>query len=704
MRSTRAYSIIFLLLLTKLAGAQHKTYYVSPSGNDANSGATTAAAWQTLTKVNAVTYQPGDQVLFEGGQEFPGTLTPSGSGTGVDPVVFSSYGTGKATINGADGRGFFGHNIAGLELRNLVFKGSGPVTDTADGVYFSNDQLAALDHIVVDNVEAYGFRKFGIILGTSTAFGYSNVSVTHAYAHDNGGGGITIFAGQDNYLHQNIYIAYSKAFNNTGNGIVVSSVNNATIEYCEAFHNGNDAAGPVGIWTYNGKNVTIQFCESHHNLAGTQKDGGGFDIDGGCQNSAIQYCYSHDNEGAGYAFFEYGSSNLFANNIIRYNISQNDGRKNSYGALYLWAVDAAHPITNSVMYNNTVYQSTTGVVNGTPAVLALRLPYMSGIKLVNNIFYAADAVNFISATDAVDTTKMHLMYNDYYSVSAVYNFQWNGSSYNSFSTWQSAATGQEMNGAVQTAKLVDPQLTSPGAGGTVHPADGTSLANNSGYHLASTSPMIDAAIEWTNMGARDYYGTVVPNGAAFDIGAAEFTTQSTLGVSIIRFSGNVQNGRSVLSWQVGQETNLLNYQVQRASDGRNFHPVGTVVPSGAASYSFTDVEPFAGTAVYYRLAMVERSGAVHYSSTLQLPGAAATRSTATYQPGSGLLLYLAAQTDRAAEIHVYDLSGRSMLQRSIHLQQGLNLIPVPEALNWPAGIYVLKSDALNGAALKVAKQ
>jgi hypothetical protein len=93
---------------------------------------------------------------------------------------------------------------------------------------------------------------------------------------------------------------------NSGSGIVLGSVNNATIERSLAYNNGwlcTAPEGPVGIWTYDSNNVTIQFNESHHNRTGGPADGGGFDLDQNTSNSRLQYNYSHDNEGAGFLLY-----------------------------------------------------------------------------------------------------------------------------------------------------------------------------------------------------------------------------------------------------------------------------------------------------------------------------------------------------------------------------------------------------------------
>lgn len=75
------------------------TYYVSATGNDAESGTTEGKAWKTITKVNeAVGLKPGDGVLFKGGDTFAGELHGSASGTQFSPIVYGSYGTGNANV------------------------------------------------------------------------------------------------------------------------------------------------------------------------------------------------------------------------------------------------------------------------------------------------------------------------------------------------------------------------------------------------------------------------------------------------------------------------------------------------------------------------------------------------------------------------------------------------------------------------------
>jgi hypothetical protein len=96
----------FLLLSVLFLGTYSvnaTVYYVSSSGNDANSGTSTSTPWKTLTKVNSFTPKAGDQILFNRGDEWTGTVTVSASGTSGNPIVYGAYGSGdKPKIYGSE--------------------------------------------------------------------------------------------------------------------------------------------------------------------------------------------------------------------------------------------------------------------------------------------------------------------------------------------------------------------------------------------------------------------------------------------------------------------------------------------------------------------------------------------------------------------------------------------------------------------------
>ena len=114
-------------LITMTAAAAANTYYVySISDNDSNNGTSTGTPWKTLSKVNSMTFQPGDQILFKKGSVWTGILEVSSSGNSGAQIVYGSYGTGSRPIINGNGNGqavlIYGKSyvtIRDLEITNL---------------------------------------------------------------------------------------------------------------------------------------------------------------------------------------------------------------------------------------------------------------------------------------------------------------------------------------------------------------------------------------------------------------------------------------------------------------------------------------------------------------------------------------------------------------------------------------------------------
>lgn len=513
-------------------------YYVSPSGDDANAGTSEATAWRTLSKVNRFSFAPGDRIFFQGGQSFGGGLRFDSDdvGTPARPIAIGSYGTGRATLSALQDDGINVHNTMGLSISNLNVVGSGRTTNTGTGVVFNNDLAGnvKLKFVRIDQVEVSGFGKYGILIqGNNGKSGYRDVRITNVLAHDNALAGINVYGNFSKsstaYAHEDVYIGYSKAYNNpgvsgtsrghTGSGIVLSDVNRGTIERSVAYDNGwlcnSEQGGPVGIWAWDSNNITIQYNESYRNRVAGSKDGGGFDLDGGVTNSLMQYNYSHDNDGAGYLLAQFPKARKFTGNTVRYNISQNDGRKNSYGAIYIFG-----DIQNSEIYNNTIYM--TPPDGGSPVAIDIDRDATTNVHVRNNIFQVTGGLRLIE----VSSGQSGLLFqgNDYFSSGADFQIGWYNTTYFSLTDWR-ATTGQEHVGAKDVGLSVEPKLRTPSKGGTLNNAK--LLDTLDAYRLQSSSPLIEAGLNLTQLfgidpGTRDYYGNRIPQRGAFDVGAHEF--------------------------------------------------------------------------------------------------------------------------------------------------------------------------------------
>jgi len=331
-------------------------------------------------------------------------------------------------------------------------------------------------------------------------------------------------------VNSSIYIAHVESYNNpgipgltdgsvTGHGIVLGQVNNALIERCVFHDNGTQGNGGAGIFTYDSNAVTFQYNESHHNHTAGGQDGDGFDLDRNVGNSVMQYNYSHDNDGGGYLLSHHDDNFVHTNNIVRYNISQNDGRKNGYGGIHLWG-----RVLNAEIYGNTVYMTLPS--SGTHAPVRIRNTGLlitqdpQHVHFRNNVFQTTGGLALIDITSdalngSVDVTFQN---NAYWSSGSGFKIVWGGTTYTGFSSWTSATGREKVNGVVVGVNS-DPQYTSPGQGGTIGNAD--NLANLTAYKLLSTSPLINKGQTLSNTGGKDFWGNPAPQKSAFDIGANE---------------------------------------------------------------------------------------------------------------------------------------------------------------------------------------
>ena len=106
MQSRPGLAAVLLVMLGSFVGrpALAADYYVNcQAGNDDADGQSPDAAWQTLAKVSATTFRPGDAILLKRGTRCTGSLWPKGSGEPGKPIRLGAYGAGALPIIDAAG-------------------------------------------------------------------------------------------------------------------------------------------------------------------------------------------------------------------------------------------------------------------------------------------------------------------------------------------------------------------------------------------------------------------------------------------------------------------------------------------------------------------------------------------------------------------------------------------------------------------------
>jgi len=374
-------AIAFICPIKQLCAETKKFYIDAAKGNDQNDGSSPEMAFKSISRLNSLRFLGGEQLLFKGGQQFIGSLKLEAIHASIKtPFIVSTFGSSRATILSGDSVAILAKDCIYLTVSNLILEGSGRLTgNKTNGIDFLE-----VKNGTIDNVKTSGYLYSGI-----QVTGGSDIRITNVNASNNGFCGINVLSSAKEYgtngsafkTVKRIYIGHCIAENNpgcpvisdnhSGNGILIGGVTNGLIEYCEAMKNGWDMPregnGPVGIWAYMSDSIVIQHCYSHHNKTSLKgKDGGGFDFDGGITNSIMQYNLSANNEGGGYGMFQYVGATEWSKNIVRYNISYNDGTKNGKCGIFMWCDPAATPMKQLKAYNNTIVNNQGYGVNFEP--------------------------------------------------------------------------------------------------------------------------------------------------------------------------------------------------------------------------------------------------------------------------------------------------------------------------------------------------
>lgn len=496
-------------------------YYVSPSGHDEYLG-TMQQPWKTPARVSRAELKPGDRVLFEGGKTFKGglVLDASDAGTREKPVTIGSYGEGKAVLE-VEETAILVKNAGGIVVRDLILRGA----RKGDGVRFENDRPGAvkLELVRIENVEASGFLRRGIgIDGVATdksKSGFRDVRISGCSVRDNVYYGIQVMGPYDvnsaAYAHADVSIVDCRAYDNpgdpdfkknhSGNGIQLGETDGGLIDRCSAWNNGakcgSTGGGPVGIWAWSANRVTIQNCESYENRTGPAAvDGGGFDFDGGVSNSVMQHNYSHGNDGAGFMVYSFeGAPHRTENNIVRFNVSEGDGRNKSYAGIYVG--QHGDRVRGVEVYHNTVVVRPSD--RGKPR--AAWVHDAEDVSFRNNVFVTEGGATLVQAEGSLK--EVWFQGNAYWTSGGAFALRWLDKPYASLGAWRGATKQERLEGK-DVGRLADPLFVGAGKGGTA-------------YRLRAGSTLIDAGLPIQGP-IKDMAGTDVPSGRAPDLGAFEF--------------------------------------------------------------------------------------------------------------------------------------------------------------------------------------
>lgn len=191
-----------------------------------------------------------------------------------------------------------------------------------------------------------------------------------------------------------------------------------------------------------------------------------------------------------------------------------------------------------------------------------------------------------------------------------------------------------------------------------------------------------------------YLITGTTYGAYDNLSIGPVTAQSPLPVNFIGLVANKVNNGITLRWDVGDEINVKEYQVEKSTNGYTFTSVGTVPASHKSVYQFTD--PNSNEAqIYYRIKSIDNDGRTKFSGIIRVVNNNSyTQNIRLYPvPAHSDLTVQHSQLGANARLTISSIDGRILKIVTPNIGVSNTIIDVS---SFSAGTYILKLDKGDG--------
>ncbi|MBW2003105.1 MAG: hypothetical protein JRI72_00610 [Deltaproteobacteria bacterium] len=459
------FSVLFLICLIAPAAWAEGPYYFKNGGNDSLDGLSDANAWANPSvKLDGQSFDDGTDFYFKQGDTFTVSNDIDINHSGVDgnnytiigcyedtgdfdcsgarPIIQKSGGYGIISLNDPNGNSYmrFDH----LDLRDTSESwqdsGSTGITTKSDGDGGNQDQ----GHIIINDCYLYHFGIYALQLAR---MGDYNIVTNNELVEC---GNAIYFIDEVNEGSSYNYIAGNTCTDIVGyDGHDGHCVGLQRVKYTIVEDNtGNDAYGPIVIWSENSSYYTHDNVVRDNIIYGANVSG--VSVEGGGNAGAIH-------------------------NLVYRNIITENGAINPYPGIRLAGFDNAGSAGNRV-FNNTIYNSFgMGLGIGRAALTADNVWFLNNIVWGNTTYYLFDNQNA--------PQNITINYNLYWASSdPSAQTLWkdtNGTAYD----WNDWTTSRSRD--INSPSPADPKFTTPGSNDFTLQKD--SPAIDAGFYLSHVS-------------------------------------------------------------------------------------------------------------------------------------------------------------------------------------------------------------------------
>jgi Secretion system C-terminal sorting domain/Right handed beta helix region len=414
--------VVFVFLSFSIFSFGQTNYYVSPTGNNSNSGTSVATAWQTVQHAaNSAT--PNSIVNILAGT-YNELVSINVSGTAGNPIVFKNYQNNVVIISGSGFTSSFS-NLISINSKNFI---------TIDGLILENLSAPFANGVLVVSNVGSGVENITLKNLKIRNISYTNIPDFAIPAPGDNAHGIEIYGKGITELDviKNILVSNCEIYNNRNGYSENLTVNGNVINFAlvsNSIHDntniGIDVAGNFGASANptldHARNGLISGNLTYNNVSPVANSSGIY-CDG-CQDTIIENNISHHNTlGITVGCEQNGTTDFVTvNNNLVY--------QNTYTGIQIggYTTTTSGIVNNATINNNTCFHNDLTNLHG-----ELIIAKVNNCTIFNNIFNSAGTLLFY--VDNINPQNYTSNYNLFFSSSLaavipLVNYRWNTISY-----------------------------------------------------------------------------------------------------------------------------------------------------------------------------------------------------------------------------------------------------------------------------------
>lgn len=174
-----------------------------------------------------------------------------------------------------------------------------------------------------------------------------------------------------------------------------------------------------------------------------------------------------------------------------------------------------------------------------------------------------------------------------------------------------------------------------------------------------------------------------------------FTPPITLPVKFTSFTGQNNDDKNDLRWNVEEEFNVSHYELQRSQDGNTFEKIVSISAFNTPSprtYSYRDnIGRVRASKYYYRLKAIDIDEKYYYSDIVVLKTESKNGIELVGNPFTNQVSfkYLASEAGKM-RIQIADMNGRIVRKEDLNISEGIGNYTINNVGSFSKGIYILE--------------